>query len=255
MPEGEEGNEQQQQGNEIDLSDPKIKAAIDQAVSTQVAGLKANKDEILEEKRKLKEQYDALQAKWGDLDPEKVQGLIQQFEQSEEAKLIAEGKIEDVLNKRTEAMRQDADTRVQAALGKVTDLEDTIKAKDAKIAELVIDSKVRDAAGALKCEPRAIKDIVLNARMVFGLDENHEPVARTPDGTLRMGKNGKDPLTPAEWLEGERENSPHWWGSNSGGGASGGTKLPDGGKLTEEQLNNMSPKQKMVYAMTHGGKA
>ena len=255
---GNKGNE-----DEINLEDPRIKAAIkeqaDARTETELAGLKANKEQILGEKRKLAEKLLEMDKKWEGLDPEKVRSLTQQFEQSEEAKLIADGKIEDVLNKRTEAMRQDANTRVGAATTRNTELEATIVAKDAKIAELVIDAQIGDAIASSKgCRQTARRDILRAAREVFALDENHAPIARTLEGTLRMGKNGKDPLTPAEWLDGEKEVSPHWWEASSGGGASGGTKLPDGSRLTEEQLSKMSASEKMIAAMQgkagrHGG--
>lgn len=240
----------------LDLSNPATKAAFDAAVEAAVQPLKANRDEILGEKRTLTEKLTKLteqQAAWGDLDPAKVRQIMTVFSQNEEAKLIADGKIDEVMNRRTDAMRRDADARVTAAQGKAEELTKTIAGLEGKISTLVIDAEVRTAAIKLGILPSAVDDAILRARQVFKLDKEHKPEARDPNGTIRLGKNGKDPLSPAEWLEGLKTTSPHWWGANSGGGAGGGSGVPSGnGKLSADQINQMTPTQKFAHVLTGG---
>ena len=93
---------------------PEIQAIIDKAVNDQVSGLKAKRDELL---GKLKEQGDNLKRFEG-IDPDTVKGMLKRFENDEEAKLIADGKIDEVLNKRTERLRGDVDKQLKEAKSK-----------------------------------------------------------------------------------------------------------------------------------------
>lgn len=66
---------------------------------------------------------------------------------------------------------------------------------------------------------------------MFALDESGQAVQRDAEGNLVIGKDGKTPYSPAEWLESMRETAPHWFpagasGSGSGGGAKGGGAGP-----------------------------
>lgn len=88
---------------------PEIQAIIDKAVNDQVSGLKAKRDELL---GKLKEQGDNLKRFEG-IDPDTVKGMLKRFENDEEAKLIADGKIDEVINKRTERLRGDVDNQLK----------------------------------------------------------------------------------------------------------------------------------------------
>ncbi|MDM3628264.1 hypothetical protein O9403_18930, partial [Proteus mirabilis] len=94
---------------------PEIQAIIDQ----QVSGLKAKNSELL---GKLKEQGDNLKRFEG-IDPDTVKGMLKRFENDEEAKLIADGKIDEVLNKRTERLRGDFDKKLKEASSKAEKAE------------------------------------------------------------------------------------------------------------------------------------
>jgi|GEM_PF-3802691 len=104
-----EGGDGGGSGGNVELT-PEIQAIIDKQVSNQVAGLKAKNSELL---GKLKEQGDSLK-RFDGIDPESVKGMMKRFENDEEAKLIADGKIDEVINKRTERLRQDVDKRLKA---------------------------------------------------------------------------------------------------------------------------------------------
>lgn len=237
----------------LDLNDPAVKAALAALVEQETTGLKTNRDTILNEKRQLADQLKQVQeqlAKFGGLDPAKTQAMIAAFQQSEEAKLISEGKLEEVLNRRTEAMRADAEARVKAALAKVDELTAAVSGRDGKISELIIDADIRDAAIKQGVNPHAVVDAVMRARGTFKVSKEYKPEARDASGTLLMGKNGKDPLTPAEWLEQQKAQSPHWWPPSAGGGANGGSAKGKGsGALSEDQLAKMTPAQKMAAAL------
>lgn len=85
---------------------PEIQKLIDDQVAAQVTGLKTKNSELL---GTIKQQKDNL-SRYEGIDPDAVRGILQRFSDDEEAKLIAAGKIDEVLDKRTERLRADVDT-------------------------------------------------------------------------------------------------------------------------------------------------
>jgi len=56
-----------------------------------------------------------------------------------------------------------------------------------------------------------------------------------------LGKDGKTPFSPAEWIESMTEIAPHWFpASSSGGGASG-----SGSGTSKAALMQMPAKERM----------
>lgn len=90
---------------------PEIQKLIDEQVSAQVSGLKNKNSELL---GKLKESTESLKRFEG-IDPDAVKTILQRFSDDEEAQLIAAGKIDEVLDKRTERLRADVDKQIKAA--------------------------------------------------------------------------------------------------------------------------------------------
>ncbi len=236
---------------EIDPNDPVIRSLVLKAVEDATAPLKANRDEILEEKRGIKEKFDALQQQWAGYDPIAMKSLMDKISNDEEVRLISEGKFDEVMANRTAVLRADFEKQLGARDTRITELETGIGTKDGKISRLVIDRKVQEAASAAECLGSAVPDIILRAQTVFSLDENDAPVAKDRDGSTLYGKDGKSFLSPAEWLEGEREGSAHWWAPSSGGGAAGGTGDRKGPGV---DIENLTPRQKMELAISGGAK-
>lgn len=232
-----------------DPNDPKVKALIDAAVTTATTGLETNKNALLGEKKKLQEEFDAFKKQWDNIgDPEVIRGLVEKVATDEDAKLIAEGKMDEVIQRRTEALRKDLQTQVEAGATRIGELEEQLKQRDQRVKELVVDGRVRDAALGLKVEGPAVEDAIMHARMVFGLSETGDPEARDAGGSLLMSKDGTTPLQPAEWLEGMRATKPHWFGASSGGGSGGGT----GERRTGDEAEKMSSRQKLEAGLTQG---
>jgi hypothetical protein len=234
----------------INLEDPAVKEAIEKIVSEQTAGLKKNRDDLLEEKRKLGEKFQELETRWAPLkefDPTMLASILERFEKDEEAKLIAAGKLDEVLNRRTDAMRKDAEKLVLAAQERATAFESATTALKGRIAQLVIGAKIRESAVKLGLAPTAIADAERDGMAVFDLDENENPVMHDVDGTLVLGKDGKSPKPPAEWLDGMREAKPHWWPPSGGGGAGGGGDRQRRGNGLD--LEKMSPRDKLMVGL------
>ena len=92
---------------------------IDAAVNNAVGGLKsktANCSESSKESSEKLKEFDGI-------DAGAVRNILQRFSDDEEAKLIAGGKIDEVLNKRTERMKAGFDKELKAAADKVAAAE------------------------------------------------------------------------------------------------------------------------------------
>lgn len=134
---------------------PEIQAIIDQ----QVSGLKAKNSELL---GKLKEQGDNLKRFEG-IDPDTVKGMLKRFENDEEAKLIADGKIDEVLNKRTERLRGDFDKKLKEASSKAEKAE----AFANKFRARVLGDEIRSAAGKAGALTSAQEDLIYVPKAFF----------------------------------------------------------------------------------------
>ena len=235
-------------GGTIDLSDPRVTEAITAAVQQATAGLQTKNTELLGEKAGLKERMDELSTQWAGLDPAAVRSLIEKFDTDEETKLIAEGKFDEVMAKRTEAMRSDWESKINAAAKKITELTEALSGRDGQIHMLRVDHAIRAACADSGISlSGAIEDAVALARSVFTINEAGELEARDgPEGALLMGKDGTTQLQPAEWLDGRKSDREFWWGTSGGGGAGGGSG--DGGR-DDNNVDGMSAREKLKAGM------
>jgi hypothetical protein len=222
--------------------DPTVQKLIDEAVNSAVTGLKAKNSELL---GKLKERDTALQ-QFDGIDPNAVRNILKRFADDEEAKLIAEGKIDDVLTKRTERMRADFEKKyadAQAAAEAATKKAQAFQGR-------VLDDSLRAAAVKAGIHQHAIDDVLFRGRAMFNLDESGQAVAVGEDGKPVLGKDGKTPFAPLEWLEGMKEKAPHWFPATaSGGGAGGGS---GGGAHANKKASEMSTAEKAAYIKENG---
>ncbi len=256
MPEEKNQDQDQDGKDKVDTTSEVFLAAVSTAVANETAGLRKNRDEVLTEKRELKEKHDGLAKQLADLgDLNTVKAMVDRFKNDEEAKLIADGKIDEVLNKRTESLRKDAETRITAATGKVGELEESLAGSLTRIATLIVGSTIDAAAAKLECAPTAIADIRRAALEVFSLNSENEGIeARGQDGVLLMGPDGKTPLAPATWLEQQKEACPHWWGPSAGGGAGGGVGVKGKDNHDAGKLDKMTGRELISAAMAGGAK-
>lgn len=228
---GSGGNPQPNAGNG---ETPKTytQADVDKLIADQIAGLKNKNSELIGKEKELKTKL----AEFDGIDPQTVKAMLKNFADQEEAKLIAEGKMDEVLNKRAERMKADYDkqtTKLQSDLDKAN-------TRVAKFAERALNASVREVGAALNIHASAYDDALLRAKSMFDVDDDGNAIAR--EGVL--GKDGK-PLTLKEWFEGMKETAPHWFPAPSGGGSQGGG---GGGNKTmsRAEFEQLSPEQRVA---------
>jgi len=211
---------------------PEIQALIDASVNTAVTGLKTKNSELL---GKLKETSTNLQRFEG-IDPDAVRNILSKFANDEEAGLIAAGKVDEVLNKRTERMK----AGYESETAKERTAREAAEARANKFSKRVLENGIRAAAATAGIHQFAFEDAMYRAASVFTLDEDGNPTAA--EGAF--GKDGK-PLTLKEWFGDMKEKAPHWFpASASGGGATGYSANAGQKTITQSQFDAMTPKQR-----------
>lgn len=100
--------------NEIDLENPAIKAAIATAVEASVSGLKTKNSELLGKLKETSGKLTQFETQFEGIDIDAVKGLLSRAGQDEETKLLTEGKVDEVFNRRTERLRGDYDKQLKA---------------------------------------------------------------------------------------------------------------------------------------------
>lgn len=188
------------------------------ASTDETERLRSHAAKILDEKKKLQSDYKAF-SDLGDL--ETVQNLLKQFEGNEDAKLVAEGKFDEVLNKHTQRLKLDLEGKINELNDKLNLSETTSQEYARKYHEAEAGHAVRAAAVAAGVRDTAIDDILLRSKGIFTVSDDGTLEARDSEGNLRTINN--KPLTPDLFVAGLRDKSPHYWPDSQGGGARGGS--------------------------------
>ena len=131
--------------------------------------------------------------------------------------MIAEGKIDEVIQKRTEKMRQEHERLISTEKQRA----DKAEAYANKFKQSVVQGQIVQAAVELGALNEATADIAFLAQSQFSLDENGKAVAIDANGEVIIGKDGTNPLSPKEWVEGLREKKAYFWPKANGSGAPG----------------------------------
>lgn len=211
-------------GGSIDVNDPKIQAILQAKIDETVAGLKKKNQELIEKEKKHREQL----SQFDGVDIEKIKNLQKQMMENEEMRLLAEGKTEEVVARRVEAMKRDYDSQIAAREAKMAEYEATLKKKEEKLAELVIDGQLREAYVSLDFDPDALDFVLMQGRQVFMMDENGRAVPRDEHGNLIFGKDGKTPISAREYLEGLADKKKFLRKPSKGAGASPNNRSSSG---------------------------
>lgn len=204
---------------------PEIQQLIDEAVGKEVAGLKAKNAELIADKKELKGQIENLTKQFDGLDIEAVKAFMTKAGQDEETRLIAEGKIDEVVEKRTERLRAEHERQLKAE----RDRADAAERASASLKERALADAIRSAASKAGALAEATDDFVFRSRGQFAFNESGDVVAVDRDGEVIYGKDGKTPMSPLEWAESLKETAPHLWPRAAGAGAPGN----NGGKATK----------------------
>lgn len=201
----------------IDVNNPEIKAIIEQQVNSAINGLKAKNEELITEKRKLQEQY----ADFKEFDKDTLKNYINRLKSDEEARLIAEGKVDEVINRRTERMRESYQNQIVENQSLAKDWQKKYSDLENAFNNTRIDAAIRDAAMAANVVPTAIDDIIVRGRQSFEIVDG-KLISKDPyTNDIRIGSDGKSPYNAHDFLSDLKKVAPHFWPQSTSGGFSG----------------------------------
>lgn len=213
-------------------------------------GLKSALEAEREAAKVAKKAAADLAKKYEGIDPEKTRAMLARFDNDIEAKLMAEGKVEDVIARRTERLRQEMEKQLEGEAAKVAQANE----RAAKYEQKVLDNAILAAVTKVGIHKSAIEDALLRGRNLFRLSEDGSAVQLGSDGKPVYGKDGKTLFGPDEWLEGSKEWAPHWHpAGNSGGGASGGGSNSGAKTMTRAQFEKQTSASRQAF-LRDGGK-
>lgn len=144
--------------------------------------------------------------------------------------------IRDGYEEANKSLRGEAQTFKQRAETLAQELDRTKIAGEVTAAVIAPESGVR---------PEALPDVLERAYRLYKVEDG-KLIPKQGEATL-FGANGADPMTPAEWLVKLRDQAPHYFKGNNGGGARGGGDQKIGG-FSPDQIAKMSPAQKLALA-------
>lgn len=179
-------------------------------------------DEFRTNNINLQKQLDALKG----VDPVKYRELVNIQRQIEEGELIKAGKVDEVVNLRVSAMKEELE-------GRATSAEKALQKANDQLAAMMIDSQARTVAAKLGAVPSALDDVVLRARALYTMDGG-VPVPKDDKGVV-FGRDGASPMSIEEWAQRLKKDAPHLFHGSQGSGAAGGNRSP------VKDLSKMTP--------------
>jgi hypothetical protein len=169
---------------------------------------------------KLMREREDLQKKlatYGDVDPEKYQEALKKLQDLDDKKMLDEGKIEELLNARTERLRTDYETQLKGFTKKVTELETSHAKLLEDLSRERIDGRLREVAPKIGIEDTGISDFIRRGREVWKLVDG-EAVAMSGEQPI-YGKDPSQRISMEEWGAGLAPEAPHLFKRSSGSGA------------------------------------
>lgn len=190
-----------------------------EANNAELERLRNHNKTLLDEKKTVQGELKTLQASLNGIDVTKVADMLKVFESSEEAKLIAEGKLDEVINKRTEKTLIGFENQIKELNDKLSEKEKSFTELQNKYSGNKINLAIRAAAEKAGVLPSAIDDVIFRSNGIFSLDDKEEIEARTADGNI-MKVDGKA-MSPELFVKGLQESAPHLWPASESGNLTG----------------------------------
>lgn len=178
----------------------------------EVEGLKTNNSKLIEEKRKVQETLKNFDG----LDPQAAKEALAFINENEQAQLLKEGKLDEVVERRVQELKDSLEGEVQTLTKEKSEVLETAKKYQTMYSSKMVDDSLREAASKAGILPQAIDDVLNKGRGVFGLGEDEMSVeARDKKGDLMRTEDGKI-LTTTLWIDQLRQESPHYWPQSKG---------------------------------------
>lgn len=214
-----------------------LTTAFETRLGEETQGMRAKMDELLNEKKTLAEKFKDI------TDPQAALEALKFINDNADAQLIKDGRVDELIQKKTTALRQEHEATVNELTKQVKELSEGKGKYKGLFQTKVIEDALRDAAIKAGVRMEAVPDVLMRGRGVFSLGSNYEVEARDGKGNLKKTSDDMV-LTPVLWINSLKTEAPHYWPGSEGAGASGGGA--GGGGDIEEELARLAEKGDMV---------
>lgn len=183
----------------------------------QLGEFRGNNITLTKQLTTLKEQM----KKFEGVDTEKYAEAMETMRKLEEKQLIEAGKIDEVVNSRVDAMRNELGGKITALEERATKAEKAAGDYKSKLDIIAVDDTITKAIGEVAIPRKgAISDIINRARNTWRVDDEGKVIAMQGDQQI-YGADGKAPITPQEWATNLYKDASYLFEPNSGGNAQG----------------------------------
>lgn len=192
------------------------------AVLTKVSGLKtqADIDRMNEALRKERNDHSAVKESlkaWGDLKPDEVRAQLDRIPALEAGQgQIDDDKIEGIVSSRIEQKTAPLNRQIEEFKTQNETLQAENTALKQSIERRDLTEEVRAVATEMKVLGTAIADAEMMATAFFERDESGKFVTKTDVVGIDPGLDIK------AFMKEMQKQRPHWWPASNGGGAGGG---------------------------------
>lgn len=222
----------------------------DPRVAKIVAGLKKKNSELLTAQKDLKNKLNVLEG----LDPKEVSEALKNHRSQQERKMMDEGKIDELLERRTERMIKDHEAKQRAKDNKIAEQDKKIEELVRTLNKTVLTSAISSAAAVSGVRPQAVGFLQKLAEEMWRVEEGNKLRAYDSTGPI-MGKDTK-PISVQEWVSSLRGEHDYLFQDSFGGDAGGrGTSKAGSNSGSKLKRSEMTVAEKTAFIAEHGNEA
>lgn len=177
-----------------------------------------------------------------------LSGLKDIAKRVKDGELKTSDEIEQAVQDRIKAVRDGYEENAKAQRIEATNFKQRAETLEQRLNRTRISGEVTTAviSPLSGVRPEALPDILERAYRLFKV-EDEKIVPKQGEATI-YGADGASPMTASEWLAKLREEAPHFFKGNGGGGASGGKEGDKFGGLSKNDFDKLSPLAKLQLA-------
>ncbi len=199
-------------------------------------------EEFRDNNIELKKKNESLEEKYKGIDPAEARELLKISQSLKETKLIDAGKIDEVVEERTKAMKADYE-------GKLSALTEKDVKQSRQLESLLIDTAIQAEAVKAGVLDKAMDDVLLRGHAEWKVVEGK--AVRMRGDKIVYGKDGTTPESMSEYIAGLSSSAPHLFKPSTGGGANGSGGANGAKTMTRAAWDALDPATKMAKAKEH----
>jgi hypothetical protein len=181
-----------------------------------------------------------------------LNGLRDIAQRVKDGELKTDDQIEAAVQDRIKVLKEGYEENSKALRKELTDTQQKAVSLTERLNRTHIDKEVTASVIVPESGVRmeALPDVLQRAYTIFKVEDG-QLVPKRGESVI-YGSDGASPMSVAEWLTKLRDEAPHYFKGNGGGGAAGGDKEKVGG-FTAAQIAGMSALQRLELANKTGG--